>query len=382
MVMPYQAIMKAVRGRAPIITAPEKSPIGDDQIQPSSLDLRLGGTAIKLNASVVPDKETFVSDIIERLKGYDFGLSPHKTNRLDKGATYLVPLIESCALPEDTYLEISPKSSAGRSDAFVRIICDRFPHFDVTPPGYHGPLFAVVTPMSFDVEIKEGLSLVQARIKRIGAPRVTQREIQSLHAEYGLLFGPDGKPLEQKDLHIRHDKLYYHLDLQAPIVGFAGRHTASKALDLTARETLDPMDFWEPLWRPKHKELILVPGVFYLLATKERVSIPQGYCAQMNSYDTASGEYRSHYAGFFDPGFGSKGGTVGVLEVRANAVNFALRDGHPICSMQFEKLDEDSEVLYEGSYTHAGPSLGKHFDSRLEAWTSAYWLRRISEMGR
>jgi dCTP deaminase len=378
--MPYQAIRNAIRGAAPIINV-TKVAITDDQIQPSSLDFRFGDFAFALNSSVVPGRETFVSSLIEQGKRYDFPLSPFKNNVLERGVTYIIKLEEICALPKHRYLEFSPKSSAGRADVFVRVICDRFPHFDVTPAGYHGPLYALVTPLSFNVEIKQGLALVQGRLKTEDAGQLSGKEIAELHSASGLLFDEKGNCLEQKDLHIRNSELYYHLDLQREVIGFAARQTASKVLDLTAsgEKKLDPVDFWEPLRRPADGRLVIVPGVFYLLATRERVSIPQGYCAQMNSYDTNSGEYRSHYAGFFDPGFGSKGGTNGVLEVRASAVNFTLQHGHPVCSMRFEKLDAPSEVLYEGNYTNAGPSLSKHFNDRTEAWTKAYWAKRWAE---
>lgn len=381
MILSHQSLARLIRGQVPAIYA-EGPPISNGQIQPSSIDLRFGEEVVAIESSVVSGNDMLVEDIIKRMKRYDFALSPDKPNLLEKERTYLIKLREGCALPEHLYLEFSPKSSAGRADVFVRVISNNFSHFDVTAPGYHGPLYAIVTPLSFDVLVNDGLSLVQARVKHVGARQVVGKMLTEMHTEFGLMFDAAGVPLTQKQLHIRNDELYYHLDLSREIVGFAALHTVSEPLDLTVtkKEDLhDPMDFWLPLRRPKDGTLTIVPGTFYLLATKERVSIPQGFCAQMNSYDTTSGEYRSHYAGFFDPGFGSKGGTAGVLEVRANTVNFLLRDGHPVCSMRFEKLDEPSDVLYEGHYVNAGPSVGKHFKDRNDVWTRAYWAKRWSE---
>ncbi len=286
-------------------------------------------------------------------------------------------LLESCALPDDVYIEFSPKSSTGRCDVFVRVLCDRHSHYDITPPGYHGPLYAEITPLSFDVEIKQGLSLLQGRFKNVNSKRLTSKNIKDLHIEYGVLFGQDGEPLEQKNLEVRDDELYFHVDLKAEIVGFIAKSTVLGPVRLTASEREgnqhSPEDFWDPIRAPKNGELVLVPGYFYLLQTIERTHIPASVCGQVTSFKLTTGEIRPHYAGFFDPGFGP---ACGVLEVRSRDVPFTITHGQPICSMSFEEMDETPTQLYQGNYKNSGASLSKHFKDRHDAWTREFWRTR------
>lgn len=377
MVMPSQMIKRFVSGAAPIIHCNSEDPITDAQIQPASLDLRLGSAVYRVWAASLPGPYQPVIDMIapkERHK-YKFNLDKKTTNYLEKDHTYIIELMESCALPEYAWMEFSPKSSTGRIDAFARVLTDRFSHYDITERGYHGPLWLEVTPLSFDIGIKEGLSLVQGRIKTDQTKQLSSREISELQSEKGILCGRDGGALSQKDIHIRDDELYYHVDLDRPVVGFVAKTNVSMAIDLTQsgdKAALhDPKDFWVPIERPRTGKLVLIPGSFYLLATKERTRIPGTVCGQVTSFKITTGEIRPHYAGFFDPGFGGKGGTNGVLEVRARDVPFEISDGSPICSMKFEQMLEQPEHLYGAggsNYTGSGPSLSKHFNRRYESW--------------
>lgn len=379
MVMPIQTLRECVIGKAPIIRSSDRYPMEKGQIQPASIDFRLGEVATAVRTAALPHG-SFVVDLIERQRKYDFELQREKPNLLERGRTYLIDLMEQCALPDDVYIEFSPKSSTGRCDVFTRVVCDRFSHYDLTPPGYHGRLYAEVTPLSFDIEIKQGLSLVQGRLKNRKNHRLDNDEIKKLHINEAILFGPDNKPLEQKSLVVRDNELYYHVDLKSDVVGFLAKSTVLGPLRLTASKRDQnlhrPEDFWEPIRAPRGGELVLVPGNFYLLQTLEQTRIPPNVCGQIASFKITTGEIRPHYAGFFDPGFGRGWGTRGVLEVRAHDVPFNIVHGQPICSMHFELMDEVPTELYQGNYTESGASLSKHFEDRHEAWTREYWRSR------
>lgn len=379
MVMPSQLIRRAVFGASPIIRSDDL--IDHGQIQPASIDLRLGRVARRVWAAALPRDDQFVIDLIaspERKK-YQFGLAQTELNALEKDHTYVIELKESCNLPQHMWMEFSPKSSTGRCDVFARVLCDRYPHYDITPKGYHGPLWLEVTPLSFDVTVKEGLSLVQGRIKTDKTTLLDSATIAELHAEQGILYDKNGLPLDQCGIHVHDNELYYSVDLDRPIVGFYARKNVSKALDLTIDKSVpeelrqDSKDFWIPIERPKSGRLVLEPNVFYLLATKERTRIPPTVCGQVTSFKITTGELRPHYAGFFDPGFGGAQGTNGVLEVRARDVPFEISDGAPICSMKFERMLEVPERLYGqdgSSYADPRPSISKHFKNRYEVWES------------
>jgi dCTP deaminase len=374
MVMPCQYLQTAVSGAAPIIHIPEEFPLSAKQIQPASIDLRLGQMAFRMWAAALPH-DRYVTDLIEQGKKYDFALSEHDTNALEVGAVYLIPLLETCALPNDKYIEFSPKSSTGRSDVFCRVLCDNWPHYDRTPPGYHGMLYLEVMPLSFDVRICCGLSLVQGRLKNVGDEPLNSNEITDLHMESGILLNNDGAPLNQKDLMVRDSELFLHIDLKREIVGFSAKSTITQALDLTKDDAHEPDDYWVPIRRPKNGELVLVPGIFYLLVTRERTRIPSRVCGQIPSYSPTIGEVRTHYAGFFDPGFGGIHGSSCVLEMRARDTPFTFTDGQAVCSMNFERMSQVPTQLYAGNYDQSGPSLSKHFKERYDSWEKPYWRK-------
>jgi dCTP deaminase len=378
MVMPSQMIRRNAFGASPTILSSAENPITEDQIQPASLDLRLGSAVYRVWSAALPRKYQPILDMVspkERHK-YTFSLDRETTNFLEKDGTYVVELMESCALPQHAWIEFSPKSSTGRCDVFARVLCNNNPHYDMTPKGYQGPLWLEITPLSFDVGVREGLSLVQGRIKTEDTHMLSNRELSELQVEHGVLCGMDGAPLCQGDLSIHDSELYYHVDLDRPVVGFVAKTNAGMSIDLTqgggSGLLHEPKDFWVPIERPKNNRLVLAPGLFYLLATKERTRIPPTVCGQVTSFKITTGEIRPHYAGFFDPGFGGRNGTNGVLEVRARDVPFEIADGAPICSMKFERMLEVPDKLYgtgiKSSYPGSGPSLSKHFNSRYEAW--------------
>ena len=377
MVMPSHMIKRFVSGAAPIIHA--TNPIEEGQIQPASLDLRLGSAVYRVWAASLPGPNELVIDMISKTPDrckYKFNLDTKTFNNLEKRHTYVIELMESCALPSHARIEFSPKSSTGRCDVFARVLCDKYSHYDITPWGYHGPLWLEVTPLSFDVTVQEALSLVQGRIKTKDTHVLTDRELTELQIEYGVLCSKEGKPLSQENIRVHDDELYYHVDLDRTVVGFQAKSMPNVALNLLAGKKgiplHNPRDFWIPIQRPQNGRLVLEPDIFYLLATKERTRIPPGVCGQVTSFKITTGEIRPHYAGFFDPGFGGEGGTNGVLEVRARDVPFEISDGSPICSMRYERMLEVPEKLYgvgiESSYPKPGPSLSKHFNDRYDIW--------------
>ncbi len=375
MVMPSQMIRRHVFGASPSIHCGDvNNPVTEDQIQPASLDLRLGSAVYCVWSAALPNKYQPVIDMVspkERHK-YKFNLDKNTTNLLEKDSTYVIELMEGCSLPQHVWIEASPKSSTGRCDVFTRLLCNNQPHYDMTPKGYHGPLWLEVTPLSFDVRVQEGLSLIQARLKTDDTRALSNVELSDLQTDYGVLCGPDG-PLSNGDITVHDGELYYHVDLDRPVVGFAARQNIGMALDLTQSDVAMPKDFWIPIERPRDGRLVLDTKTFYLLATKERTRIPPTVCGQVTSFKITTGEIRPHYAGFFDPGFGGEKGTNGVLEVRARDVPFEISDGAPICSMKFERMLELPQRLYGGgsNYTENGPSLSKHFTNRYKAWQGA-----------
>ncbi len=371
MIMPRQRLEDAVFGRVPLIRSTILTlPIQDSQLQPASLDVRLGKKAVCVRSTGLPHRRT-VAELAESKKKYEFDLKLDEPNLLEVGHTYLIPLLETCSLPPEYQIEFSPKSSIGRCDVFVRVVCDHFSHYDLTPRGYHGPLWVEVTPLSFDVLVCAGLSLTQGRIRTSAEGRLTTEELYNLHNKEALLFNFGGEELPPKSLEIENGELYFHVNLNREVVGFVAKDTVIIPLDLTVREKLHPRDFWQPIAGPLEK-LTLVPNKFYLLSTSEMVRIPKTVCGQVLSHKATSGEVRPHYAGFFDNGFGGSDGAHGVLEVRGRDVRFDLEDGQPVCAMAFERTLEVPNVLYEGNYSRK-PSFSKHFSSREDGWEAPYW---------
>nr|AIA17845.1 2'-deoxycytidine 5'-triphosphate deaminase (DCD) [uncultured bacterium]AIA18094.1 2'-deoxycytidine 5'-triphosphate deaminase (DCD) [uncultured bacterium] len=355
-----------IRGSTPLITSDVG--ITDDQIQPASLDLTLGNRVYGIPASVLPRPGQKVSELIDQHLQYPFTLEEGHRGFLPKGNTFIVPLRERLALPPGFWAKFSPKSSTGRTDTFVRILAEGVHRFDFVPAGYEGPLYAEITPLSFPVYIKPGLSLIQMRV-RTGDPCLSSDKVAIRQAKEGIFFSQAGEPIAPSALDMQEYGVYMHVDLERPVVGFVARSFVQEAISLSEMDKYDPALYWEPIPRPKNGEIVIAPGSFYLLATKERVRIPSDWCGDIPPYDATIGEFRSHYAGFFDPGFGGEQGTTGVLEVRGRELPFAVTDGQAICRMDFERMSETPATLYEGNYAgDPRPSLSKHFAHRRDVW--------------
>jgi dCTP deaminase len=328
------------------------------QLQPASLDLRLGKEAFRLRASFLPGRGRSVRERIESLAPERISLEGEGAV-LEKGIVYVAPLCERLALPETLVGAANPKSSTGRLDIFVRMIVDGGVAFDEAPAGYHGPLWVEISPRSFSVRVREGSRLNQLRLRGDGA-RATLSDIElgTLHARTPLVDGP---------LALR-DGLMVHVGLAGDdIVGFRAIKNGG-VIDVDKPGACAAEDFWEPI-RTSDGRLILDPDEFYILASRERMSIPADLAAEMAAIDPALGEFRVHYAGFFDPGFGwtadGAPGAKGVLEVRGRDVPFLLEDGQAIARLVFEPLTEAADALYGAiggsNYQGQGLKLSKHF---------------------
>jgi len=341
-------------------------PIEPSQMQPASLDLRLGKEAYRLRASFLPGRN---ADVRERLDS----LSPERISLegegavLEKGIVYVAPLAERLALPESLAGAANPKSSTGRLDIFVRLIVDRGAAFDEAPAGYHGPLWVEISPRSFSVRVREGTRLNQLRLRE-AAPRATlaDERLRARHADAALVDGA---------LELR-DGLVVHVGLAAPQAGLVGYRAIKNGsvIDVDRVGAYAAEDFWEPLGA-RGGRLILDPDEFYILASRERLRIPADLAAEMAAIDPALGEFRVHYAGFFDPGFGwtasGAPGARAVLEVRGRDVPFLIEDGQPIGRLVFEPLAGAADALYGAiggsNYQGQGLKLSKHFRNWGEA---------------
>ena len=355
-----------MRRRKWITAAPD---IEDAQLQPASLDLRLGAKAYRVRASFLPGRSRTVAEQLTSLSTAAIDLEDEGAI-LEKGCVYVVPLLEHLELPESVSGVANPKSSTGRLDIFTRLITDYSEVFDNVATGYAGPLYAEVSPRSFSVRVRRGSKLNQIRFRRwVGAQQASRldfalsdRELRERHERAPLV---DGEPLFRGGLVVR---VALSRDSLGPVVGYrAQKHT--DPIDVDRVGVLDPADFWEPIAARNDARLILDPGEFYILASRERMHIPPDLAAEMAPIDPAMGEFRVHYAGFFDPGFGwSESGHPGaraVLEVRSHEVPFVLEDGQVIGRLAYEKMPDKPETLYgEGqtsNYQGQGLKLSKHF---------------------
>ena len=358
-----------------------ETPIEEDsQIQPASLDLRLGKKAYRLRSSFHPEQ----SEIKTSLNVFDLYKSDHlvmyeidltQNGILEKGHVYLVPLLESLSLPKDIRGRANPKSSTGRLDIFTRMITDLNVGFDEVRLGYHGPLYLEIVPLSFTIQVQPGLALNQLRlIKGKGSTTVSDTELRRLHHTETLLYdnSENNEALDRKN--IRVDKgMFLRIDLhgdgtEKSIVGYRAKKN-SHVVDLSKNSYYPAQDFWEPIYRHTNDSLVLEPQEFYILASKERIRVSAEYATEMVAYEAACGELRTHYAGFFDPGFGagagSRKGTQVVLEVRPHDVPFMIHDGQTFFKVVYEKMLEAPEHLYGAgigsSYHQQGLTLSKHF---------------------
>jgi dCTP deaminase len=338
-------------------------PVDSDQIQPASLDLRLGAFAYRVRASFLPGPRHRVDEKLEDLVLHRISLAEGAV--LETGCVYIVPLQESLNLPKGVSAAANPKSSTGRLDIFTRVIADQAQEFDKVPDGYEGPLYAEISPRTFPILVREGSRLSQIRF-RAGASMATDALIHELHGREPLI--------ASGELNID-GGLALTVDLTAMTkdgpVGFrAKRHSA--LVDVDKKGALEVLDYWEPIWQKG--SLILDPDQFYILASKEAVRVPPTHAAEMVPFNPLVGEFRVHYAGFFDPGFGhASGGGEGaraVLEVRSHEVPFILEDGQIIGRLVYEPLTEAPGKVYGevgSNYQKQGLKLSKHFKAFVAA---------------
>ncbi len=331
----------------------------DDQVQPASLDLRLGDTAYRVRASFLPGPAGQVMNKLEELAYHKIDLTHGAV--LETGCVYLVPLMEALALPERTTAFANPKSSTGRIDVFTRVITDYGTEFDKVPAGYKGHLYLEVSPRTFPVLVHAGSRLSQIRFRR-GNPAHSDAEVKRLHDEVGLVDGPaniDGGLALSIDL---------EGDKETGLIGYRGKRHAG-LIDVDRVGKLDIAQYWEPIYNHGTRQLILDPEEFYILVSREAVTIPPSHAAEMVPFNPLVGEFRVHYAGFFDPGFGAGEadgkGSRAVLEVRSREVPFILEHAQIIGRLIYERLTDQPEVLYgsdlKSNYQKQGLRLSKHF---------------------
>ena len=358
-------MIAALAQRGAILCGEELEP---DQIQPASLDLRLGAIAYRVRASFLPGPHTTVAERIDELKLHEIELGSGAV--LETSCVYIVPLIERLALPSDIAGAANPKSSTGRLDVFTRVIADRTRGFDRIKAGYRGPLYAEISPRTFPILVRTGSRLSQLRFRR-GHALLDAQALQALHARERLV---------DDDAADVSEGIAVSVDLSATllvrgngvnndaIVGFRAKHHTG-LIDVERRAGYDVDEFWEPIHARKDRSLILDPDEFYILASKEAVQVPPHYAAEMVPFDPLVGEFRVHYAGFFDPGFGYAGaggrGARAVLEVRSREVPFILEHGQIVGRLIYEKMLEEPSSLYGdrigSNYQAQGLKLSKHF---------------------
>jgi len=339
----------------------DASPV-DGQIQPASLDLRLGAVAYRVRASFLPGPGARVADRLNDLKLHTFDLTNGAV--LETGCVYIVPIQEALDLPADLSATANPKSSTGRLDVFTRVITDGGLAFDTVPAGYSGPLYAEISPLTFPILVRAGSRLSQIRFRR-GSPLIPDDELADVHNTHVLVSGGNERIGGGVQLSI---------DLEGQgegsLVGYRAKHH-SGLIDVDVRAAQDPLDFWEPIYRRGAASLILDPNEFYILVSQEAVHVPPDFAAEMVPFDTLIGEFRVHYAGFFDPGFGhsTAGGTGSraVLEVRSHDVPFIVEHGQTVGRLVYERMAERPQRLYgEGigsNYQGQALKLSKHFRS-------------------
>jgi len=356
-ILPGQAIVRMhERGE---ITGPS---FEKGQVQPASLDLRLGARAWRVRASFLPSLRASIGERLKDLSLHELELGSEGAV-LEQGCVYLVELEEGFKLPKDLVATTNPKSSTGRLDVFTRVIGDRVAAFDSVPSGYHGPLFLEISPRTFPILVRRGSKLAQIRFRR-GEARLDGNELAALQARERLV--------DADDANLSLGAVAVSVDLSghgsAGLAGFrAKKHTG--LIDVDKRSGYEVLDFWEPLPARAARGLVLDPDAFYILASKEAVHVPPDYAAEMVPFDPLVGEFRVHYAGFFDPGFGHAAaggkGARAVLEVRSREVPFILEDGQIVGRLVYERMTERPTTLYGelpgSNYQAQGLKLSKHF---------------------
>jgi len=386
-ILPVQKLR--ILADAGIIDHADGYPLEEEQFQPNSIDLRLGEKAYRVRCSFLPENES-VDEKLDKLSQYEFSITDGAI--LEPNCVYIIPLLEKLNLPshispqktlfngegdevnyqiisgEDLSAKANPKSTTGRLDVFTRVITDNSHRFEEIRSGYKGGLYLEVVPKSFPIKVKTGHRLNQLRIRH-GYTVLSDQDILRTHSADPLLFREDGQAVPVDDLKVNNG-LFLSVNLhgeQGEIVGYKAKKHRDY-IDLDNIDFYEVSEFWEPIYFQHENHLILEPEAFYIFASKERCRIPRHLAAEMIAYDTGSGELRTHYAGFFDSGFGGAvedGGARAVLEVRSHDVPFLIEDGQTFCSMKFEPNTEVPAFTYgndiQSNYQGQDLKLGKHF---------------------
>jgi dCTP deaminase len=342
------------------------APPAEGQVQPASLDLRLGSVAHRIRAGFLPEEES-VAERLRELTIDSLDLSGGAV--LEPGGIFLIPLLEELSLPPAISARSNPKSSTGRLDLFTRVLIDRNARFDDVPGGYVGPLFIEVAPRSFPVRARVGDRLTQQRFFR-GASSLGDREVRELAGVHAIALDETGNAIPPERLVFDGDGgIVFRLQLggDGP-VGFRARRFTG-VIDLSKEGAHDPAEFWDPV-HSRRGAIVVEPEQFYIFASKERIRIPAGYAAEMLPIDVGVGELRTNYAGFFDPGFGGHAGkpagTPAILEVRPHDVPFLVEDGQVFFRLRFFRCTSEPSVTYGAAaagshYGHQRLSLAKQF---------------------
>ena len=363
-IVPAQEIRALIRERHIL----SLKPISEGQIQPASIDLRLASPAYRVRASFLPGPGVSVREKIDALTMHEIDLGPGAV--LEKGCVYIVPIMESLKLGKRVSGMANPKSSSGRLDVFTRLITDEATTFERVRTAYKGPLYVEISPRAFSIVVREGDSLNQLRIRR-GSPPATDTAMRKLHEEVGLVHSDSGQENISRGIAVT-------VDLRGgngagstgggAIIGYrAKRHT--DLIDIARVNHYDPRDYWEPILAERDSGLTLNPGDFYILVSREAITVPPDHAAEMVAYDTLNGEFRVHYAGFFDPGFGfAESGGAGaraVLEIRSHEVPFMLEHGQVVGRLIYERLTDIPDKIYGrdigSNYQRQGLALAKQF---------------------
>jgi dCTP deaminase len=363
-ILPWQEIKRLV----------ETGRIGPDvpmsQIQPASIDLRLGPVAYRVQASFLRGNSTTLLNKVQELLDSTIDLSVPSPQLLEPGVVYIIPLLERLRLPENIQGIANPKSTTGRLDIFVRLITECGDQFDRVPSNYSGELYIEVSSRTFPVRVKQGMRLNQLRFVRGNSLEpVRNGALRKLVKEYGLIH-ETASPRSDSSVG---DGVEIRVDLEgeneSSVVAYRAKE-APRAIELDKLDYYDPADFWERIERPRKRRIILSKGSFYLLASKARVGVPLTHAAEMIAHDPSMGEFRVHYAGFFDPGFGygkagEIHGTKAVLEVRAYEVPIVLEDNDVVGRLHYYPLAAEPEKVYGlsigSSYQEQGLALSKQF---------------------
>lgn len=335
-----------------------QEPVAETQVQPASLDLRLGNRAYRVRASFLPGPARNVRERLDSLALHEIDLTRGAV--LETGCVYVAELMEGLQLPQGLRAAANPKSSTGRLDVFTRVITDRGREFDLVEDGYGGPLFIEISPRTFPVLVRSGSRLSQIRF-RAGDSRLDEAALAALQARETLVSA--SAPNLQGGVPVSVDLAGFD-----GLIGYRGKHHTA-LIDVDRVGAYRAAEFWEPIPSDGSRTLILDPGQFYILASKEAVHVPPAYAAEMTPFDALVGEFRVHYAGFFDPGFGHRAagghGARAVLEVRSRDVPFIIEDGQIVGRLVYETMASAPDALYgaigTSNYQGQALKLSKHF---------------------